>query len=260
MKKLSLILAVAILLAGGASAAMSGPSYAQGYGGYDYPPPPQDIYATPWVGTNTPWVFYNGDWFLKGILYLFFGNQYGWAPYYSYPPVYIVRPNYWYAPRWNVWYQGNPQYWNNFVRQYPYWAGHHAGQRYDQNFYNRYHRGQGGGWHQGFHGVRPPLAAGPGVRPPRAPGPGVHGPGTTGPGFRPSGETGPGVRGSNLSRGGRGGQGGRSGNLIRGGHGGNLPRGGGGGRGGNLIRGGGGGHGGGGGGRGGGGQGGHHGR
>ena len=58
--------------------AMSAPSYAQGYGGYNYPPPPQNPYATPWVGTNTPWTFYQGDWFLNGYC-IFFGNQYGWA-------------------------------------------------------------------------------------------------------------------------------------------------------------------------------------
>ena len=87
----------------------------------------------------------------------FFGNQYGWAPYYAYPPTYIVRPNNWYAPKWNAWYQRNPHYWQNFEQKYPYWRGHRVGQRYDQNFYNKYHRGQGEGWNQGFHGVRPPA-------------------------------------------------------------------------------------------------------
>ena len=152
MKRLSLIIALVILLAGGAIGAMSAPSYAQGYGGYNYPPPPQNPYSTPWVGNNTPWTYYQGDWFLNGILYNFFGNQYGWAPYYAYPPTYIVRPNNWYQPMWNTWYQGHPDYWTNFQRQYPYWRGHHAGQHYDQNFYNQHHHGQGGGWHQGFHG------------------------------------------------------------------------------------------------------------
>src|SRR5512140_3426486 len=84
--------------------------YAQGYGGYNYPPPPQNIYATPWVGANTPWVFYQGDWFLNGMLYQNYGNQYGWAPYYAYPSTYIVRPNDWYGQRWNTWYQQNPNY------------------------------------------------------------------------------------------------------------------------------------------------------
>src|SRR5665648_1088220 len=155
MKRLSFIFALVILLAGGAIGAMSAPSYAQGY---NYPPPPQNPNAAPWVGSNTPWTFYQGDWFLKGILYNFFGNQNGWAPYYAYPPTYIVRPNDWYEPRWNAWYQGNPHYWKNFEKRYPYWRGHHAGQYYDQNFYNKYHRGQGGGWHQGFHGGRGPGA------------------------------------------------------------------------------------------------------
>ena len=143
MKRLSLILALAIILAGGAIGTMSAPAQAQ-YG-YNYPPPPQNIYATPWVGPNTPWVYYQGDWFLNGILHNFFGNQYGWAPYYAYPPTYIVRPKNWYAPKWHTWYQRNPHYWQNFKQQYPYWAGHKSGRHYDQNFYNRYHHGQGEG-------------------------------------------------------------------------------------------------------------------
>ena len=223
MNKLSLVLVLAILLAGSAVVTMSAPSYAQGYGGYNYPPPPQNPYATPWVGSNTPWTFYQGDWFLNGMLYQFFGNQYGWAPYYAYPSTYIVRPNNWYEPRWNAWYQQKPHYWQNFEQKHPYWRGHRAGRRYDQNFYNQYHRGHGGGWNQGFHGVRPPEATGPGfrgpgtpgpgvrppeatgpghparatapgVRPPEATGPGFHGPGTTGPGVRPPGAAGHGVR------------------------------------------------------------------
>ena len=125
---------------------------AQGYGGNYYAPPPQNPYATPWVGSNTPWVFYQGDWFLNGMLYNFYGNQYGWAPYYAYPPTYIVRPNNWYEPRWNTWYQQNPQYWQTFTQKYPYWRDHRHGQRYDQDFYNRYHRDQGEGWQKGFHG------------------------------------------------------------------------------------------------------------
>ena len=152
MKKLSIILVIATLLAGGAIAAMSAPSYAQGYAGYSYPPPPQNPYATPWVGPNTPWVYYNGDWFLNGILYYFFGNTYGWSPYYAYTPTYIVRPNYWYTPMWNAWYQGHPHYWDNFHRTYPYWRGHQLGHHYDRNFYNEHHRNQGKGWQKGFHG------------------------------------------------------------------------------------------------------------
>ena len=234
MKRRILILALTILLTGGVIGAMSAPSCAQDNADYNYPPPPADPYATPWVGSNTPWTFYQGDWFLKGILYNFFGNQNGWAPYYSYSSNYIVRPNDWYEPRWNAWYQRNPHYWNDFQRQYPYWRGHQPGKHYGQNFYNKYHRGQGAGWHQGFQG----------------------------------GHGDKGDRGGNLSQGGRGGKGGRSGNLTRTGsgggggrssHGSNLSRGGGGGHSGGGGKGGGGSHGGGGGGShgGGGGKGGH---
>jgi hypothetical protein len=194
MKKLIFVLAIAILLAGSAVGTMSTPSYAQGYGGYNYPPPPQNIYASPWVGSNTPWVYYNGDWFLNGILYYFFGNNYGWAPYYSYPPTYIVRPGDWYAPRWNTWYQQNPHYWQSFTQRYPYWRGHQYTQRYDQNFYNQHHRDQGGGWNQGFHGVRPPATPGPAVRTPGTTGPAVRTPGATGPAVRSPETTGPGGR------------------------------------------------------------------
>jgi hypothetical protein len=202
MKRLNLIFALAILLAGCATGPTYTPSYdqgyggGQGYGGYNYPPAPQNVSATPWVGANTPWTYYQGDWFLNGLLYQNFGNQYGWAPYYSYPPTYIVRPNNWYAPQWNAWYQRNPHYWKNFEQKYPYWRGHRVGQSYDQNFYNQHHRGQGGGWHKGFQGVRPPATApsygvrtpgaGPGhdVRPPAAPGRdhrAIGGPGTQAP-------------------------------------------------------------------------------
>jgi hypothetical protein len=177
MKKLPLILVLAILLAGGAIGAMSAPAHAQ-YG-YNYPPPSANPYAQPWVGPNTPWTYYNGDWFLQGLLYNFFGPQYGWAPYYAYPPTYIVRPNNWYGPKWNTWYQRNPHYWQNFRRQYPYWAGHREGQRYDQSFYEMHHRGQGAGWQKGFRGAAPreqlqPGGRGPGpsqVAPPQGPRP-----------------------------------------------------------------------------------------
>ena len=141
-------------------------------------PTPQNPYATPWVGANTPWTYYQGDWFLNGLLYNNFGNQYGWAPYYSYPVTYVVRPATWYAPRYQVWYQQNPQYVRTFEQKYPYYRGHRAGQHYDQRFYNAHHRGQGGGWNQGFHGVRP-GATGPGGHTPGATGPAVRGPGTT---------------------------------------------------------------------------------
>jgi hypothetical protein len=146
MKKISLGLILAMVLAGGVIAPLPAASLAQ-----VYPAPPPMPVATPFVGPNTPWVFYNGDWFLNGMLYYFFGNKYGWAPYYAYPQTYIVRPNHWYGPKWNAWYKTHPVYWNNFHQRYPYWRGHHYGQRYDENFYNRYHRGQGGGWHKGFH-------------------------------------------------------------------------------------------------------------
>ncbi len=152
MKKLRLVLVLAMLVAGGAVGAVSMPAYAQVYAGYNYPAPPQNPYATPWVGSNTPWVYYNGDWFLKGILYNFFGPKYGWAPYYAYAPTYIVRPTQWYAPMWHAWYQGNPHYRDNFIRTYPYWRSHQQGHRYDRNFYDQHHRGQGAGWHKGYHG------------------------------------------------------------------------------------------------------------
>ena len=146
MKRLSVILVLAVLLGGGAVGLMPAPSQAQ-----VYPAPPANIYATPWVGPSTPWVYYNGDWFLNGLLYYFFGPQYGWAPYYAYPSVYVVRPVYWYAPRWQTWYESHPVYWEHFHRQYPYWRGHQVGHHYDEQFYNQHHRGQGGGWHKGFH-------------------------------------------------------------------------------------------------------------
>jgi hypothetical protein len=169
MKKSCLWLAIAMLLAGCAAAPMypaPGPVYTA---------PAQYPFSAPWVGTNTPWVFYNGDWFLNGMLFYNFGPRYGWAPYYAYPSIYIVRPANWYAPRWNTWYQAHPNYRNNFVGRYPYWRSHRYGQRYDQNFYNKYHRNQGSGWHKGFHGAsykrtqppKPPRGAVQGTRPDR---------------------------------------------------------------------------------------------
>ncbi|MFZ2444905.1 MAG: hypothetical protein WAW37_00970 [Syntrophobacteraceae bacterium] len=149
MKKIVFILMTAILLAGGAVATMSAPSYAQVD---EYPPPPEDPSASPWVGPDTPWVYYNGDWFLNGILYYFYGPSYGWGPYYAYAPSYIVRSHTWYAPRWRVWYQGQPQYYEHFQRQYPYWREHREGHRYNQKFYEQHHRDHGGGWHKGSHG------------------------------------------------------------------------------------------------------------
>lgn len=175
MKKFTLILLMAVLLAGGAVVARSGPSQAQGY---EYPPPPADAYAYPWVGPSTPWVYYNGDWFLNGLLYYFFGPQYGWCPYYAYPPTYIVRPPEWYAPRWLTWYRGHPTYWQHFTQAYPYWRTHRQGQRYSERFYEEHHRGQGGGWQKGFHGATPA----PGHPEGRGPAPGQ---------FAPQGRPGP---------------------------------------------------------------------
>ena len=59
MKRLILFFGLVILLAGCAVGPTSSPSYgqgyggAQGYGGYNYAPPPQNPYANPWVGNNT---------------------------------------------------------------------------------------------------------------------------------------------------------------------------------------------------------------
>jgi len=126
MKKLAFLLVMAILVGGGMVTVMSLPAQAQVY---QYPPPPPDPYAEPWVGPGTPWVYYNGDWFLNGILYLFFGPRYGWSPYYAYPPTYIVRPSRWYAPMWHSWYRAHPQVVTQFQQAYPYWRGHREGRR-----------------------------------------------------------------------------------------------------------------------------------
>lgn len=148
----SVLLASALTVIGCAGPYQGTAPYAAGYGDVYYEPSPQNPYATPWVGANSPWVFYQGDWFLNGMLYYFYGDRYGWAPYYAYPRIYIVRPNYWYAPKWNRWYQQHPQYWRTFTQRYPYWRSHRHGQRYDQNFYYRHHRGYGEGWQKGFRG------------------------------------------------------------------------------------------------------------
>jgi len=149
MKKNFFILTAAILLAGVAVAVSSAPSYAQGY---VYPTPPADIYASPWVGPDTPWVYYNGDWFLNGVLYYFFGPRYGWCPYYAYSPGYIVRSNSWYGPRWSTWYRGHPHYWESFKQQYPHYNAHRRGKTYNQKFYVQHHSDQGIGWHKGVQG------------------------------------------------------------------------------------------------------------
>lgn len=178
MKKLPLVLLIAIVLVGGAVVATSTPSSAQFY---EYQAPPPNPYTQPWVGSNTPWVYFNGDWFLNGILYYFFGPQYGWAPYYAYPPVYIVRPQQWYAPMWQTWYRGHPTYWNHFRQAYPYWRSHRVGQHYDERFYEKHQHGRPGDWQKGYRGVAPerphPEGRKPGpaqVAPPARPGP-VHG-------------------------------------------------------------------------------------
>jgi hypothetical protein len=193
MKKSGVILMLAFLLAGGAVSALSAPSQAQVYPPPPPPPPPvpQAAALVPWVGPNTPWVYYNGDWFYNGVLYQFFGNKIGWAPYYAYAPRYVVRPSYWYAPRWRTWYRNHPVYWTNFQQQYPYWRGHRVGQHYNEAFYNQHHPGQGGGWHKGFPGgpdKRPrPQARNLSPEPGRQP-EGRH-PGATGrdlgPGYKP---------------------------------------------------------------------------
>lgn len=174
MKKLSLVLLITVVLAGGAVAALSAPSHAQFY---EYSTPPPNPYAQPWVGSNTPWTYFNGDWFLNGLLYYFFGPQYGWCPYYTYAPIYIVRPSEWYVPQWQAWYKGHPNYWEHFRREYPYWRTHRVGQRYDERFYEKHHHGQPGAWQKGFPGrpappVRPEgQRPGPGhVAPPAGPG------------------------------------------------------------------------------------------
>lgn len=150
--KASVLLASVLTVIGCARTSYYGSApYDSGYGDVYYDPPPQNIYAAPWVGANSPWVFYQGDWFLNGVLYYFYGDRYGWAPYYAYPYTYVVRPYNWYAPKWNTWYQRHPQYVQIFIQRYPYWRSHRHGHRYDQKFYERYHRGQGEGWQKGFH-------------------------------------------------------------------------------------------------------------
>ena len=147
MQKLIALFMLTVLLAGGALSALPAPVSAQ------VPPPVvRPVAVTPWVGANTPWVFYNGDWFLNGILYYFFGPKYGWAPYYAYPRAYIVRPTSWYKPHWHNWYKAHPVYGENFHRLYPHWRDHRVGRVYGEDFYNRHHPGQGGGWQHGWHG------------------------------------------------------------------------------------------------------------
>lgn len=152
MKKMSILLALAVLLTGGALALTTSVSQAQVYGPG---PPPAAPAMTPWVGQGTPWTYYNGDWFNNGILHYFFGPKYGWAPYYAYPRTYVARPGHWYGPKWNMWYRTHPVYYRNFEKAHPYWRGHRAGHSYDEGFYKRHHHGHGKGWQKGYYVVQP---------------------------------------------------------------------------------------------------------
>lgn len=144
MKKLCMIFALSIVLTGVAVGIMSSFCQAQVYA----PAPLVSVtVGSPWAGPNTPWVFYNGDWFSQGVLHYYFGPKYGWAPYYAYPRACVVRPAQWYGPKWHAWYAAHPACWQHFHQHYPYWRSHQVGHHYDEAFYNRYHRGQGHGWH-----------------------------------------------------------------------------------------------------------------
>ena len=140
MKNIRILLALTILLTGGAAAALSLPAQAQVCG-------PVAAYSpgAPWVGANTPWVYYNGDWFHNGTLHNYYGPQYGWAPHNAYAPVHLVRPAQWYGPKWHSWYQARPHYWKHFHHQYPHWRGHRAGHPYDGGYYSM-RPGPGKGW------------------------------------------------------------------------------------------------------------------
>ncbi len=80
-EKIALILALESCWPG-AWSSHSAPLSAQGY----LTRPRGDLYAH--GGAEYAVVYYNGDWFLNGILYYFFGPRYGWAPYYAYAPTY----------------------------------------------------------------------------------------------------------------------------------------------------------------------------
>ncbi len=133
MRKASILLTLTILLFAAAILTLSSPSLAQG------DPPPRG----PWVGPNTPWTFFHGDWFRNGELHYFYGPKHGWAPYYSRPVGPVERPNEWYGQKWENWNREHPNYQQHFEREYPYWREHRTGERYDENFYNRYHHGRG---------------------------------------------------------------------------------------------------------------------
>ena len=139
MKKASILLALTILLIGGVIVTLSLPSLAQ-------------VHKGPWVGEKSPWTYYKGDWFNNGKLHYFYGQKNGWAPYYSHPPGAAQRPGEWYGEKWENWNRAHPNARENFEREYPHWREHEVGHRYDEDFYNRYHHGQGGGWQQPYRG------------------------------------------------------------------------------------------------------------
>jgi hypothetical protein len=142
MKKASILLALTILLIGGLILSASSPALAQ----------PGPHHGGPWTGPNTPWSYYHGDWFKNGVLHYFHGNKNGWAPYYSKHPGNVERPGEWYGEKWENWNRQHPQNMEHFEHQYPYWRGHRVGEQYNENFYNRYNHGQGGGWQREYHG------------------------------------------------------------------------------------------------------------
>ncbi len=142
MKKASILLALIIFLIGGAIVTMSSPVLAQ-------PHPP---HQGPWTGQNTPWTYYHGDWFKNGVLHYFYGNQHGWAPYYSHRPANVERPGEWYGDKWEHWYREHPKDMENFEHQYPYWRNHQVGEQYNESFYKQHHHGHGGGWQKEYHG------------------------------------------------------------------------------------------------------------
>jgi hypothetical protein len=142
MKKASILLALIIFLIGSVIVTLSLPSPAQVH-------PPR---RGPWTGAKTPWTYYHGDWFHNGTLHYYYGRKHGWAPYYARPFGRVERPGEWYGEKWEHWYREHPKNWENFEHQYPYWRGHRVGEHYDENFYNRYHQGQGGGWQKPYQG------------------------------------------------------------------------------------------------------------
>ena len=145
MKKLSLMLALAILLAGGAIGATSTSSGAQ-----VYPPPPQNLYATPWVGANTPWVFYNGDWFLNGSSALLFWPS-TWMGSLLRLCSYLYRQTQsLVCASVECVVPGTPALLEEFSSPISLLAEHRYGHRYNENFYHQHHRGQGAGWQKGL--------------------------------------------------------------------------------------------------------------